>query len=302
MVMESSFPLVSIIIPVYNGSAFLAEAIDSALGQTYRNIEVIVVNDGSNDNGETERIALSYGDNIRYFAKDNQGVSSALNLGISHMKGDYFSWLSHDDKYEPEKIQSSISLLKNNNFDANLIAYTETKFINEHSQYLGQPRARYSEMRKYEPKENIKLMLKHGSLNGCALLIPRAAFAKAGMFDLQLRYCQDAIMWYRLFDCGFEVLSDLQHNVFSRKHSKQVTHTSHHLFESESLLISSELIDICVRHSSEKCNLLYEYAKRAARLNLRNVVFACKAKSDENGGFSFGDYRDKSFAATLRVP
>ena len=75
-------PKVSIIIPVYNGSNYLANAIDSALAQTYKNIEVIVVNDGSKDEGATERIALSYGDRIHYYAKSNGGVSSALNFGI----------------------------------------------------------------------------------------------------------------------------------------------------------------------------------------------------------------------------
>ena len=97
-------PLVSIIVPVYNGANYMREAIDSALEQTYENKEIIVVNDGSRDDGETERIALSYGDRIRYCHKENGGVSSALNLGISQMKGAYFSWLSHDDKYTPEKV------------------------------------------------------------------------------------------------------------------------------------------------------------------------------------------------------
>ena len=88
---EGSFlPKVSIVIPVYNGANFLREAIDSALGQTYPNIEILVVNDGSDDGGETESIALSYGNQIRYFRKENGGVATALNFGIEHMKGDYF--------------------------------------------------------------------------------------------------------------------------------------------------------------------------------------------------------------------
>ena len=61
----NSHPLVSIVIPVYNGSNYMQEAIDSALNQTYLNVEVIVVNDGSSDGGKTDSIAKSYGDKIR---------------------------------------------------------------------------------------------------------------------------------------------------------------------------------------------------------------------------------------------
>ena len=82
-------PLVSIVIPVYNGSNFLRDAIDSALAQTYPRVEVIVVNDGSTDGGATEAIAKSYGSRIRYFAKENGRVASAVNYGIANMNGDY---------------------------------------------------------------------------------------------------------------------------------------------------------------------------------------------------------------------
>ena len=78
-------PLVSIIIPVYNGSNYLAQAIDSALAQTYTPIEIIVVNDGSRDDGATEEVALGYGDRITYVRKENGGSSSALNEGIRHI-------------------------------------------------------------------------------------------------------------------------------------------------------------------------------------------------------------------------
>ena len=105
---EKFNPLVSIIIPVYNGENYVAEAIDSALAQTYDNIEIIVVNDGSED--RTDEICKSYGNKIRYFKKENGGTSTALNLGIKNMNGEYFSWLSHDDKYYPNKIKRQANL------------------------------------------------------------------------------------------------------------------------------------------------------------------------------------------------
>lgn len=66
-------PKVSIVIPVYNGTNYMKDAIDSALNQTYKNCEVIVVNDGSTDHGATARLAKSYGNKIRYFEKENGG-------------------------------------------------------------------------------------------------------------------------------------------------------------------------------------------------------------------------------------
>ena len=100
-------PLVSIIIPVYNGSNFMREAIDSALAQTYPNIEILVINDGSTDN--TREIALSYGDKIRYFEKENGGVATALNLGIREMRGEYFSGLSHEKQRHCSGLVKKIS-------------------------------------------------------------------------------------------------------------------------------------------------------------------------------------------------
>lgn len=109
--MEMSNPKVSIVIPVYNGANYLKEAIDSALAQDYGNYEVIVVNDGSNDSGETEKIALSYGDKIRYLKKENGGVATALNFAIEKAEGEYVSWLSHDDAYFSNKLSSQIAAL-----------------------------------------------------------------------------------------------------------------------------------------------------------------------------------------------
>ena len=187
-------PLVSIIIPVYNGTNFLKEAIDSALAQTYKNIEIIVINDGSNDKGMTAKIAKSYGNKIRYFEKENGGVSTALNLGISKMNGTYFSWLSHDDKYLSNKVSYQIEfLLKNEYLYKNIIVYSDFRVINENGLFIED---RVLNSRELNIKNEYSLLT--GAINGITLLIPKKAFEQHGNFKEELRCTQDYDMWLRL--------------------------------------------------------------------------------------------------------
>ncbi len=131
-----SNPKISIVIPVYNGANYLKEAIDSALSQDYGNYEVIVVNDGSNDNGETEKIALSYGSNIRYFKKENGGVATALNLAIEKAEGEYVSWLSHDDAYFPNKLSCQVNYLKSLGYPERTILSANVEIIDGKSEHI----------------------------------------------------------------------------------------------------------------------------------------------------------------------
>lgn len=100
-------PLISCIIPVYNGEQFLREAIDSVLAQTYRPIEVIVVDDGSTDG--TASLAGSYGDELKYLWQTNSGPAAARNLGIRVAKGEYLAFLDADDLWHPEKLTAQMS-------------------------------------------------------------------------------------------------------------------------------------------------------------------------------------------------
>lgn len=191
-------PKVSIIIPVYNGSNFLKEAIESALAQTYQNIEIIVVNDGSSDNGATEQIALSFGNKIQYFSKENGGTSTALNLGISKMTGDYFSWLSHDDMYYPKKISRQIEELdKLSNKDT--ILMTDLRGINEKRQVIY--KTNYIEhINKYPPRALSYLHpILYNQTHGCTLLIPKKCFIEVGLFDEKQIVAQDFEFFYRAF-------------------------------------------------------------------------------------------------------
>ncbi|WP_410521556.1 glycosyltransferase family 2 protein [Candidatus Tisiphia endosymbiont of Empis tessellata] len=214
------YPKVSIIIPVYNGTNYMREAIDSAVAQTYKNLEILVVNDGSNDNGETERIALSYGDKIRYFSKTNGGVGSALNLAIKEMKGEYFSWLSHDDVYNPNKIEHQINIL-NTLPNRNTIIYGGYEVIDHNSKslYFIRPDKILS-----AEKCNIPLFpLMRGLIHGCTLLIPIKYFRKIGTFDETLLTTQDYALWFEFLRIA-PIHFDDRILIKSRTHLDQGTH------------------------------------------------------------------------------
>lgn len=219
-------PRVSIIIPVYNGSNYLNEAIDSALAQTYKHIEVIVVNDGSNDGGKTEEIAVSYGDKIRYFVKENGGVSSALNTGIREMTGDYFSWLSHDDVYLPNKLELQISALKQE--AAPVILYGDYYIINAKSEVIGLRRVQH-----LPPDQFLYSIITSFPVSGCTTLIPRLCFNEVGFFNEKLKTTQDYDMWIRLSK-NYIFVHMPQALIKSRWHLEQGSRTMSKIHKAES--------------------------------------------------------------------
>lgn len=186
-------PKVSILIPVYNGSNYVKEAIDSALAQTYKNIEVVVINDGSTDGGSTDKICKSYGNKIRYFVKENGGVATALNMGIEKMKGEYFSWLSHDDVYYPEKVEKQIEALSKMKNISNIVIYSDYELIDENSNSKGLVVLNHKEL-----IEKPEYALLRGCVNGITLLVPKKAFDTYGGFKKELKCTQDYDMWRRI--------------------------------------------------------------------------------------------------------
>ncbi len=246
-------PLVSIVIPVYNGSNFMREAIDSALAQTYSNIEILVVNDGSTD--DTREIALSYGDKIRYFEKENGGVATALNLAIREMKGAYFSWLSHDDWYAPDKIEAEVDALRDCG-DWNRAVFSDCDFV----RYPSGTRYRMKNLRfGRNLVETGWFAVAMGLISGCTLLIPKSYFEEFGGFDERVRAVNDYEQWFRMFKNQKLAYVD-KSLVGSRVHEKQVTATYAGMSAEEEQLwtwILEGLQDAGVKRSGVSPYLLY---------------------------------------------
>jgi glycosyltransferase involved in cell wall biosynthesis len=106
--MTDENPLVSVIIPVYNGGRFLRAALESVFAQTYREFEVIVVDDGSVDDSGV--IAQSFAE-VRYIHQTNQGVAAARNHGLEAARGEFFAFLDQDDLWTPDKLKLQVEYL-----------------------------------------------------------------------------------------------------------------------------------------------------------------------------------------------
>ncbi len=103
-------PLVSVIIPAYNAEEYVADAIDSALAQTYRPIEIIVADDGSTDG--TAAVVQSYNGPVQYHYRENAGPAAARNLGLEHARGEYIAFLDADDLWHPQKVEVQVQTME----------------------------------------------------------------------------------------------------------------------------------------------------------------------------------------------
>jgi glycosyltransferase involved in cell wall biosynthesis len=107
--MSAEQPLVSVLIPAYNAGPYLGEALDSVLAQTYRPLEVIVADDGSED--DTVEVARSYGDPVRLVQQERGGNGAARNAAVAVAGGQYYAFLDADDRFMPGKLQAQMDAL-----------------------------------------------------------------------------------------------------------------------------------------------------------------------------------------------
>lgn len=226
--------LFSVVVPVYNGSKYLSDAIDSLLGQSNIDrdeFEIIVVNDGSNDEGETRVCAKKYGENIRYFEKENGGVSTALNLGIGQAKGEFICWLSHDDVFCEDKLatqKEAINRLRSDGVE-DFVLFSRQRFIGPDGSPVWQKKVNPNETGQifvYSAEDAfLNLLLGALSVGGCTIAIPRKLFGNkyAGLFVEDFRYIQDRAMWLKMALVGVVFARQDRVLVRSRVHGGQQT-------------------------------------------------------------------------------
>ncbi len=173
---ESIKGLVSAIIPTYNYGKYVSEAIDSILEQSYKSIEIIVIDDGSVDN--TAEVLKSYSDKIHYFHQENSGLSAARNTGIKLAKGEFIAFLDADDKWKADKIKHQVELAYQTGYPVILCTMNEA---DQNYNYV-----------------NFDNCFFHPSALGSNALIRHDQLLEVGGFDEELKSVEDREMMLRL--------------------------------------------------------------------------------------------------------
>jgi len=196
---------VSIVIPVFNAEKYIAECVDSALNQSFKDIEIIAINDGSSD--RLIFILKQYTDKIKIISKENGGTASALNAGIKIMTGDWFKWLSADDVLYPNAIDELISESNKVENNEKCIFYSNYDIINSHGKIIKHfIEPNYNNLTSFEL--NV-ILLDHFIGNATTSLIPKLAIDHFGKFDEQIGFAEDYDLWLRyclLYNCRLHLV------------------------------------------------------------------------------------------------
>jgi glycosyltransferase involved in cell wall biosynthesis len=188
-------PRVSVIIPTYNRAALLGEAVASVLAQTYKDYEIIIVDDGSTDN--TREVASHFPPEIKYVLQKNQGVSAARNKGIELSRGEYLCFLDSDDALVENALEKNISFLDSHPEIG--FCYGQVYKMDEKGRLLKLRRLRGASTTIIrESGEQIEQLLFRGDIGILAALTRRSCFEKVGYFNTSLRVGEDIDMWLRI--------------------------------------------------------------------------------------------------------
>ncbi|MBI3402913.1 MAG: glycosyltransferase [Acidobacteria bacterium] len=194
-------PLVSVVVPNHNCERFLAAALDSVLGQSYTNREIIVVDDGSTD--ESLEILKRYVDRagparLQVVTQANQGVSAARNAGIARSRGELVAFLDADDLWHPDKLAKQVPLFAN---PAVGLVYCAVEYVDERLRPLG---TNFTGRRGRVLREIAMLRGTVVLAGGSTAVVRRECFDKAGRFDPEMSTAADWDMWRRIA-CYWEV-------------------------------------------------------------------------------------------------
>ena len=249
-----SAPLVSVIVPAYNVSDYIAEALDSVFNQTFSDYEVIVVNDGCPDTERLEQVLAPYRDRIVYIVQKNKGLSGARNTAIRAATGKYVALLDADDIWEPDYLAVQLDYLQR---------HPEVDLVSCNALIFGD--------RTYGGRKFMEAFPSRGPVNfeslvtrKCNLFVSvtakRDVVAEAGLFDETLRSCEDYDLWLRLAAAGRRI--GYHHQVLVRYRRRESSLSADPVWMAESNLKVLDKLQGAFAPDSREWKLLARQRKR----------------------------------------
>jgi glycosyltransferase involved in cell wall biosynthesis len=195
-------PMVSVVIPAYNSSQFIAAAVESIQRQTFSDYEIIVVNDGSPDTPDLETALQPFSSKLHYLRQENRGPSAARNLGIRNARGRYIAFLDSDDVWLPHHLSEQIGHFGK---DSRLgLVYANNAQI-KNGEYLHDAFDRFPQT---GPVTLESLLEYRCVVNTSSVVVVREALLDVGLFDEEMWRCEDFDLWLRLAERGVKMTYD----------------------------------------------------------------------------------------------
>lgn len=264
-------PLVSVIIPAYNAAKFIAESINSVMAQTYKHWELIIVDDGSEDDLKNLIETFSHEDaRIKYVYQQNGKQGKARNTGIEKANGELVAFIDADDIWKPELLKEQIELLTNTGADlvfANItIIDTDGNITDEH---------RVIPAGKLEYINGIRILLQKNIIAITTVVAKKDAIIKAGGFKIsnELQYAEDYDLWLRMLANGNTFWCNQPALALYRKHETQSTKLLQSKYMQILEIINNFPVDKNLQ--KEKENVIYLWLCRSLQVskNLEHKYF-----------------------------
>jgi glycosyltransferase involved in cell wall biosynthesis len=188
-------PLVSVIIPVYNGAATIDRALKSVLDQTFTDYEIVICEDGSTD--DTPSVLAKYGDKLRVVRQANRGLPAARNAAVASSRGELLALIDHDDEWLPQKLEVAVAAMRSDSEAA--LFYSDKIVVNEAGEEF-----RLSEVRSetaHAPTMD-EMLARIWPITPSTVVMRRDAFDRAGGFCEQLISAEDIHFWLLMREQG----------------------------------------------------------------------------------------------------
>jgi glycosyltransferase involved in cell wall biosynthesis len=227
-------PRVSIVVPVYNVAEYITETLDSALAQTFRDFEIIVVNDGSSDTVRLEKVLADYFDKIIYLRQANGGAAAARNAAISVARGSLLAFLDGDDIWFPEKLAVQTSFLQKNDFE---MIYCDALLFGK-PLYEGKTFMQGAPSKGKVTTES--LLEGHCNVLTSGTIVSKELIIRYGLFDVKAVRVEDFELWFRL--CKNAVKVGYQEKVLVKYRIRAGSLTGNNIEKAERGIAALELV------------------------------------------------------------